>query len=445
MLRLRALGEAFRNSLFFLPSLFVVASVALWRAMLSLDAAVDREGLPEFVRFSENTAGPLLATIAGATITVAGIVFSVTVVSVQLASSQFSPRVLRGFLRDRFQQVVMGLLVGTFTYAMLALGSSASPIPHLTVAVAVALALVALLAILASIDHTARNMVVGEIVRRISDETLETVRRELPLAGGSSPGEADGEADGESDGEVQEAPSALPSLVVPAPETGWVQQLDAGGIRRALPPGGTARIEVRVGRFVVAGTPLVSVWTGGGVLDAGHVLEAVDESFAIGRSRTMQQDAAFGIRQLADIAMRALSPAINDPTTACEVVVHLGAVLREVLRRQGVVRVERDNEGRLLLRPHELELDGYVERALGQIRGCARDHPAVHVAILGVLTMLRREVLDAGLGERVDILRRQAALVVEESQRSCRLPHELARVLNAAVPVLGRAMGAGEA
>jgi uncharacterized membrane protein len=433
-------GEAFRNSLFFLPSLFVVASVVLWQAMLSIDAKVDREGLPEIVRFSEDTAGPLLATIAGATITVAGIVFSVTVVAVQLASSQFSPRVLRGFLRDRFQQVVMGLLVGTFTYAMLALGSSASPIPHLTVAVAVVLALAALLAILASIDHTARTMVVGEIVRRISDETLDTVRRELPLADGRSPGAADG-----ADGEAQEVPPAPPSLVVPAPETGWVQQLDADGVRRALPAGGIARLEVRVGRFAVAGTPLVSVWTGDGELDSDHVREAVDESFAIGRSRTMQQDAAFGIRQLADIAMRALSPAINDPTTAWEVVVHLGAVLREILRRQGVARVQRDDEGRLLLRPHELGLDGYVERAFGQIRGCARDHPAVHVAILGVLAMLRGEMLAAGLDERIEILRRQAALVLEEAQRSCRLPDELARVRQAAVPVLGAAVKAGEA
>ncbi len=433
LLRLRAIDEAFRNSLFYLPSLFVLASVALWRAMLAVDAGIDPEGLPEVVRFSEDGAGPLLATIAGATITVAGIVFSVTVVAVQLASSQFSPRVLRGFLRDRFQQVVMGLLVGTFTYTMLTLGSSTERTPHLTVAVAVVLALVALMAILASIDHTARNMVVGEIVRRISDETLETVRRELPLlldgrCGG--PGPEDEEASG---------PADPPSLVVPAPATGWVQQFDGDGIREALPPGGTARLEIRVGHFVVAGTPLVSSWAGQSELDDEHLREAVGESFAIGRARTMQQDASFGIRQLVDIAMRALSPAINDPTTACEAVLHLGAVLREVLRRRPVPRVERDEEGRSLLRPHELGPDGYVERSFGQIRACARDHPVVHVVMLGVLDMLRRDVLAAGLDTRVEVLRSQAALVVDEAQRSCRLPEELARVRAAALPLLGDA------
>lgn len=426
LLRVRAAGEGFRNSLFYLPSLFVLASVALWRGMLSLDTAVDRERLPDLVRFSEETAGPLLATIAGATITVAGIVFSVTVVAVQLASSQFSPRVLRGFLRDRFQQVVMGLLVGTFTYAMLTLGSSAPPVPDLTVAMAVLLALIALLAILGSIDHTARNMVVGEIVRRISDETLETVRRELPLA---HPGQG---ADGDDGSERSAVPPGPPAVVVAAPWTGWVQQVDGGGILRDLPAGASARMEVRVGRFTVAGTPLVSVWppTGGSgeELDADHLREVVDDSFAIGRSRTMQQDVGFGLRQLADIALRALSPAINDPTTACEVVVHLGAVLREVLRRQPVARVLRDDQGRCLVRPHEVDPDGYVERSFGQIRLCARDHPAVHVAMLETLAMLRDDLGSAGLEARVEILRRQAALVVEEARHSTALDHEHERI-----------------
>ena len=429
LLRLRALTEAFRNSLFFLPSLFVVASVALWRVMLTVDATVDSEGLPEVVRFPPGTAGPLLATIAGATITVAGIVFSVTVVAVQLASSQFSPRVLRGFLRDRFQQVVMGLMVGTFTYAMLTLssgpGSGTDTTPHLTVAVAVVLALAALLGILASIDHTARTMAVGEIARRITSETVETVLRSLPEDGpvtGSPP-------DGRSEPPPDEA-----TVVVPSTETGWVQQLDADGLLRAMPAGATAVLDVRVGSFVVAGRPLVRVWSANG--GERRLVHEVGEHVAVGGARTMQQDPSFGIRQLVDVALRALSPAINDPTTAYEVVVHLGAVLREVVRRHPVGRWRLGEDGRCLLQPCELDVADYVSYAFDQIRASGREHPVVHIAILDVLTMLAEEVRMVGFVDRLSVLARHAELVVAEAERSSSLPDDRDRVRRAAARLL---------
>ncbi|HSH23053.1 MAG TPA: DUF2254 domain-containing protein [Acidimicrobiales bacterium] len=430
MLRLRTVAEAFRNSLFFLPSLFVLASVVLWRVMLTVDATVDSEGLPELVRFGPGTAGPLLATIAGATITVAGIVFSVTVVAVQLASSQFSPRVLRGFLRDRFQQVVMGLMVGTFTYAMLTLGSAGDATPHLTVAVAEVLALVALLGILASIDHTARNMVVGEIARRITDETVETVVRTLR----SGP-----EGSSASTGQRHQPPQEDPTLVVRSPETGWVQQLDGAGLLGALPAGATAELEARVGSFVVADRPLVRLWCPDGVDGVGRLQDEVGEHVVVGRARTMQEDPAFGIRQLVDVALRALSPAINDPTTAYEVVVHLGAVLVEVVKRQPVARLWVEDRDRRLLRPREIDVAGYLERSFGQIRASGREHPVVHIAILGVLAMLADEALASGLRDRVTLMRRQAELVLAEADQSSTLAFDRDRVRRAAAPLVEEA------
>ena len=418
LLRLRAWRERFSNSLFYLPSLFVVGAVAVWRLMLAWDRSVDGDALPELVRFDGDNASALLGTIAGATITVAALVFSLTAVAVQLASSQFSPRVLRGFLRDRFQQVVMGLVIGTFTYAVVTLSSVDPETPHLTISLALLLAVAAVLAILGSIDHTVRSLRVGEIIHRVADETVHTIRRRCPELGGADP---PAHRSWPEDDDV---------VVVRSLRSGWVQQVNSTAIVEALPPGGAARLDVRVGVFVAAGAPLVTAVRAG--LDVERFEHEVVRSFATGTGRTMQEDFDFGFRQLVDVALRALSPAINDPTTAYECVQHLGAALRELLVRDLPADRKAADGDRVLFRPHDLRHADYVARSFEQIRLAARDHPGILVAVLHVLALLVSEVEEVGLPERAEPLRAQAALVVAEAERSVALAADVDRVRAAA-------------
>ena len=415
-LRYRAWRERFRNSLFFLPALFVIGAVVLWRLMDVADGAVDRP--PSWLRFDELEETTLLGAIAGATITVAGLVFSLTAVAVQLASSQFSPRVLRGFRRDRFQQSVMGIVVGTFTYALLSFTTvSEGGESHLTVAVAILLAVVSALAILASVDHLVQNLRVGEVITLITVETVDTVRRALPPLGEQWPPPPG-----------WQPPAGEPDHVVPSWQSAWIEQVSVHGLLAALPPGAVARVEVPMGGFVIEGVPLVSVW--GGEPDA----RGVRSSFDLGTARTMQEDPAFGVRQLVDIGLRALSPAINDPTTAFEVIVHLGAVVHELLGRDVPAPVRADDRGAVVWRPHERTIDEHVDAAFRQLRLAGREHPDVLTAIAGIL-----RVLDAAAPpDRRAELAAQAALVLAEAEASSALPPDVDRVRRAVEPLLGR-------
>ena len=426
--RIRKGMEDFRGSLFFLPALFVLVAIAAAEGLIAVDARIDDAALPRFLRSTVESARSVLSTVAGATITVAGIVFSVTVLTVQLTSSQFSPRILRSFFRDRFQQSVMGFLVGTFTYCLLVLRSVRAPgegadgpiVPNLSVAVAVVLAVLVALAILAFINRAAQLLQVGQLVDRITGETLERVREiERPH---------------EDEGELKPEPAvSIPEEgghVIRATESGWVQQVSARELLDVVAPGGTLRLDTRVGWFVAEGTPLCTVWPRPD--DPERAAHEAQEAVALGRVRTMQQDVAFGIRQLVDVALRALSPGINDPTTAHEVVVHLGSILREILLRDLPPAVFRDGSGRTLVFPHELSYGDYVVRAFAQIRHAGARQPAVALFTLRTMAMLRSELRDAGLEDRGASIMEQAGLVLRELERGRALPEDVERVRDVA-------------
>jgi uncharacterized membrane protein len=427
--RIRKGMEDFRGSLFFLPALFVLLAIAAAEGLLAMDARIDDDALPRFLRSTVDSARAVLSTVAGATITVAGIVFSVTVLTVQLTSSQFSPRILRSFFRDRFQQSVMGFLVGTFTYCLLVLRSVRAPgdgradgpiVPNLSVAVAVVLAVLVALAILAFINRAAQLLQVGQLVDRITGETLERVREiERPH---------------EDDGELQPEPAvSIPGEgghVIRATAGGWVQQVSARELLDVVAPGGTLRLDTRVGWFVAEGTPLCTVWPR--PEDPERAAHEAQEAVALGRVRTMQQDVAFGIRQLVDVALRALSPGINDPTTAHEVVVHLGSILREILLRDLPPTVFRDEAGRTLVFPHELSHGDYVVRAFAQIRHAGARQPAVALFTLRTMGMLRGEMRAAGLEERAGPIVEEARLVLQELEAGRALPEDVERVRDVA-------------
>ena len=402
--RLRLSGGVyrFRESLFLLPTCLVVAGLVVAEVAARLDRAGVGASLPGVLHMDGNAATWLLSTVAGATITTAGVVFSLTVVSLQLASSQFSPRVMRSFVRDRLSQVVIGVLVATFVHCVLTLrhvsGDPTAPAPPLSLTVTVALALAAVVLIVAHLDHLARRLQVGEVSRAIAAEGSRVLRRLDAEARDlvRAPGAGDVPATG--------------GLLVHARDDGWVTQSLSVEIMRVVPPGTTVRLETRTGAYVHAGEVL-AVLHPAPRGSAERAVHAVAGSVGVAPSRTMQEDADFALRQLVDIGLRALSPAVNDPTTAVEVVLRVGGLLRQVLTSTLPPTAVAGPGGRVLLRPWDLTYEEYVAHGLDQLRQASGGQPQVVAALVRVVRMLVAHVETAGRPEHLPVLRKQLDLL----------------------------------
>ncbi len=407
----------FRESLFLLPAGIVAAGIGLSFLTGWVDGtALDGRRLPLTLQMSSNAATWLLSTVAGATITTAGVVFSLTVVSLQLASSQFSPRVMRSFIRDRLSQVVIGMLVATFVYCVLVLprlsGEPAAPAPAVSMTVAMVLAVVTVVLIMAHLDHLAHRLQVGHVVRVIADEgerviaqmSARTVRGIV-----ASP---------------DITPPAGDPVCIPCPGNGWVGQLDEQGMLSAMPPGTTVQLETRIGAYIHRGEALLAVWPDPGPATIAALVEAVD----ITDARTMQQDVDFALRQLVDIGLKALSAAINDPSTAVEVTLRLGSLMRQLLAAPLAAPVIATVDGRRLIRRWDLDHEEYIAHAFDQLRQAAPSQPQVAAALLRVLRMLQAHVRAVGQPHLVPSLQRQTSMLLDALGEAGVHPLDLARL-----------------
>ncbi len=407
-LRLSSLLERLRSSLFFVPMLAVIAAAVLGVVGLAVDRHVNTTlaGLPLGFTSTVESARTLLGVIAGATISFAGIAFSVSLLIIQLASSQYSPRVVHTLFRDPFNKRVMALVVGTFTYCVVVLRSVRSSldpggdpvIPNISVAVAVVLGIATILAIVAFINHSAHAMDVSEILERIRREATDQIRAEWTL---TEPGAI-----------VDEAiprPAAEPTTVIRADRSGWVQQIDTAGLLACLPDGSTARVETYAGRYVIEQSRLITLSPAVDVTEFERRLRAV---FVIGETRTMQQDVTYGLRQLVDVTVKALSPGINDPTTAQDAIFHTAAVLSELLRHTPPAAVLVD-DSRCVVIAHQPSHRELIQLAYDEPRRAGAAHPSVCLYLLATLESLIESLGAAGLESPTTELNRQARLVAQ--------------------------------
>jgi uncharacterized membrane protein len=212
-----------------------------------------------------------------------------------------------------------------------------------------------------------------------------------------------------------------------------VQQVSNEAVLAAVAPGSVVRLETRVGAYLARGIPLASVWPA--PRHPRRLERALRRVLVVGDSRTMQQDVDFGLRQLTDIALRALSPAVNDPTTAIEVVLRLSSILRPLLLRELPCQVLQDESGSVLLRPWDLDHSEYVRHAFGQLRVYAAPHPQVAVALVRSLRMLREAVVQAERPHLVPELDRQLSLTLEGCARAGLLEEDVELVRRAATRV----------
>ncbi|QBI20586.1 DUF2254 domain-containing protein [Egibacter rhizosphaerae] len=414
-----------RSSILIRPLAFVIAGAVLALFMLAVDADPN-VGLPTGVAFEPESARLLYGTLAGAVLTVAGITFWVRAASVQLAAAQYSPRVVHGFLSDWFQQSMMGLLVGIFTYIVIVfraipssngIAARAAATPDLAVMLGVILAGGSVLVILVAIRNAVASMQPGALARRITDLTVERIR-EAHRARVEDSGIAHAGAD------------VLPTgagYVVRASNTGWVQRIRVNELLGAMPEGTVVRLKVRVGLFVVRGRPLCTVWQG----DRPHTLSerAVDaqvqKAVQLGRTRILASDVDYGIQQLVDVAIASLSQGSADAGSAYEVIIHLEIVLRELLERDLPPTVTVDEQNRVVVRVRDFTFDDYVTEAFDRLRLTAAPHPQVAGAVLSSIGALVYDAHELGRPQRATPLRRQASLQLRSCEAAGLLDHDL--------------------
>jgi uncharacterized membrane protein len=420
------------DRLLFVPVVFSVLAVIGAGLMVTVDQQlVDGDDLPRIFRTSVDGGREVLATVAMGLLTAYTLLLTLVLVAIQLASNQFSPRTVRNWLGDATLQRALGLVMGTVIFCLVALyqtrslGEDDAFEPHLSVLTAIILAVLTLVMVLRSADHLADSMRVGAVAKNVTRETvalLDRLRDSQPV---DRPG-------------VNPAPRPIerPTLppdgahVVESDRAGWVQAVDLESLLDACPADAEVHVPVAVGSFVLTATPLV--WLQPGPTDPDGFDERVRDAVTLGDIRTMHQDVGFGITRLVDIALKALSPAMNDANTAKDVIAHLGEVVLAILaqpERDGVHR----RDGRQVVST-EYSHREYLHSAFDQVRRNAVDHPEVVATMVRTLLTISQEVerRDLPASTRlVDELIQELADDVGESQLSARDRHRVLELIPA--------------
>lgn len=417
MLRIRLLEfvEDVRGSYWFVPSILALLGFALGLALVYLDALIGDAWLGRFEWFYGSRpegARALLSTVAGSTITVAGVVFSVTLAAVTYASGQHGPRLLSNFVRDRGNQVTLGVFIGTFLYCLVVLRTIRSAaetsadtagavreafVPHIAMLGALALAVASIGVLIYFVHHVTDSIHINNVIARIGGGLLarieETRGGKRTVAGlGSVP-----------------PPTGTP---VPAPRTGYIEVLDEDALRElATRHGAVVTVLARPGDFVHRGRPVLLVEP----RDCRGMEEAGD-LFSIGRQRTALADLRFPIDELVEIAARALSPGVNDPFTATACIDWLGAALIELAHMPQEAALLRDESGRVRVTVPRLGYADYLQSAITRLCPYAASDAIAGPHLLAMLDTVATALEDQELRQLLEAERKRVAETLEKEQ-----------------------------
>lgn len=386
--------EKLNSSYWFIPTVMSILATGLSFLTVHLDTLVNAKwartagwiwaGGPDGAR-------SVLSTIAGSTITVAGVVFSITIVTLSLASSQFGPRLLRNFMDDRSTQLVLGVFVSTFLYSLLILrtirGTDATSfVPFLSVTCGILFAVASVGFLIFFIHHVPTSILAENLVGRVAQELQYRIERLYPDEMASGPRE-----------NKKDVASQLPVRVVEEAkpidkrESGFIQAIDTERlVALATREGLLIQLCRRPGDFVAEEAALVLVWP------ADRITEKFNKdccvAFFFGWHRTPKQDIEYAIDQLVEVAVRALSPGVNDPFTAMSCIEWLGVALIKVGRRQIPSALHHDEESNLRLVAKVTDYAGIAAAALNQIRQYGRGSVGVVTRLLDMIARVGQEL-----------------------------------------------------
>jgi len=420
-------------TLWFIPAMLAVCGGLLGLAVVALDYYLSRYGYsPHFLDVQPAGARDMLAVVAGSMITVAGTVFSITIVALTLASTQFSPRILRNFMRDTGNQVVLGAFVGIFAYCIVVLrtireggaADGANFVPSAAVALGVVFGLSGIGFLIYFIHHVATTIQATSIIRQIADETVREIEENYALSYAAE------QYDAQTIGELR----ARKWVKILSAETGYIQNADTNALfELAKRDDLIVQMRRRVGEFTIKGLPLlqVSAKAPDFEIDETH-RRKFSGAYDIGDFRSVEGDVAFGLRQIVDIALKALSPAINDSTTALSCIDYLSAVLISLAKRPSRPPLYfHENALRLVINQQRFE--DYFDLAFNQIRQNAGGNVAVILRLLNAMEVLGKAnqsfTVEEERRERHDMLETQTRLLIGLAERTIGADSDLQTVV----------------
>ena len=424
-----------RASLWFVPGLMILFSIALALALIEVDSNVKYKWLIDYPRLfglgADGSRG-MLTAIASSMLTFAALAFSLTLAAITQASGQFTPRIFRNFMRDRANQFALGYFVSVFAFCLIVLrtirgADEVKFVPSLAVLGGLILAIGGVLVLIFFIHHIADSLQITTILNNITDETKQSVQKMFPREMGEAATEVE-------KNETWRADDIKKWRQIPAREAGYVQDVNTDGL---LEFAAANRILIKmrrgVGQFAGSGATLAEIApdtetpnreTEIGGEKSDQISDEIGEFFTLGRHRTIEKDVGFGIRQIVDIALKALSPGVNDTTTAIGCIDNLGEIVAEIARRQIPAKVRsKDDVPRVItVAPNFQE---YVETAFDQIRISGKANFAIFVRLIATISFIAE---CAPNETHLAALRRQIELIGEISERTLATDYEKEKV-----------------
>ncbi|NJM73442.1 MAG: DUF2254 domain-containing protein [Scytonema sp. RU_4_4] len=411
-IKLSKVWDSLHSSYWFVPTLIAIASVGLAVTMLGIDRAGHYGPIKEWgwiYSGGPDGARALLSTVAGSIVTVTGTAFSITIVALQLAASSFGPRLLRNFMQDTGNQVVLGTFISTFVYSLLVLRTIHGEdydifVPQLSVTVGMILAFISIGVLIYFIHHASTIIQASHVIKSVSDELNRAIDRLFPEKIGR--GVKEQHLFAEIPANVAEEACPIKSA-----GNGYLQGIDNDELMKiAYQHNLILRIVTRPGKFVVKGSNLVMVFPGERV---NHKLtKEINDAFILDKERTEQQDVEFPIAQLVEIALRAISPGINDPFTAIRCIDRLSAGLSRFAQRDipSPYRYDKNNNLRMIAEP--VTFAGLTDAAFNQIRQYSIKDVAVTIRLLEAITCIATFTHNA---KQREALRRHADMILQGS------------------------------
>lgn len=417
--KLGKLWDTLHSSYWFIPSIMAILTTALAFIMLMLD----RTGKASISYWWSYTGGAdgarsVLGAVAGSMISVAATAFSITIVALQLAASNFGPRLLRNFMQDTGNQVVLGTFISTFIYCLLILrtihgeGDGYSEfVPQISVTCGILLAIISIGVLIYFIDHASTIIQASHIIENVSDDLDKAIDRLFPQKIGRSIPLGQ---------EVAEIPDNFDLVASPVKvnQNGYIQAIDDEELMKIARKNNLLlRVESRPGKFIVKDSHLVMVFPGKFVNK--KLTKQINDCFILGKERSEQQDIEFPIDQLVEIALRALSPGINDPFTAIRCVDRLGAGLSRLAQKDFPSPYRYDEDHKLRAIAFGVTFEGLVDSAFNGIRQYARSDTSVTIRLLEAIANIATYTNNP---KYQVVLQRHAEMILRGSQDG--LPEE---------------------
>lgn len=423
-----------KATFWFIPVIIILSSILLATGLIYLDGIVDFEqkGIARFFFVSSSdSARSILTTIAGAMMGVAGTVFSITLVALTLASSQFGPRLIKNFMYVRLNQIVLGAYVSTYLFCLLVLnavkdGDDYIFIPSLSILASIIAAIINIILLIVFIHQIAISIQADKVISDISDYISQQVTKLFPEKMG----------EGKEEEEHIINPTTFSGyqnrISIKSPKSGYLQYIDSESMMEVITQKDSLlELHFRPGDHLVAGLQIGLLFSNS--LWVEDEMEKILSQIVIGKTKTSQQDLEYSIHQLVEIASRALSPGINDPYTAIACIDNLTSTMSYLAQAKFPSRYRYDDKASLRIVADTVDFEGVLDAAFNQIRQFSGGSPSVIIRLMEAMTTIR-QFTEKEVHKKAVI--RHAKMILEVGKRNINEENDMDDLLDRSKKIL---------